>query len=902
MRETSAPIDLVDDRTLVRPNWARWTVPMVLLTLMIGLVAATFFYRSSLNALGTADTILFILTALLCTFMTVYLTLVGCGRWLTRIERSFQPLAANLTAIQETQVRQGDALRKTNQEGSTKAALEEKNQHLLQDLANNLQAVTATVTTLRDTVQGHTEVTHTGITSLAASYGRLTADLQTLRELSEKTAGGATDAMRERVEAAHAAIGGLTGQVQALNESTQKIVGSVTEVLRERAESIHAAIGGLAGGHDKLAGQVQALNELNQKTVGNVTDVVRERAESIQAAIHGLAAGHDKLAGQVQALQESTQKTVGGVTEVVRERVEATQAAMGSLVGGYDKLAGQVQGLTELTQKTVGGVTEVVRERAEATQAALSGLASGYDKLASQVQALNEQGQKAIGGVTDVVRERAEATQAAIGGLASGYDKLAGQVQALNESTQKTVGSVTDVVRERAGATHAAIGGLAAAYDKLAGQIQALNELNQKTAASVTDVVRQRAEATQAAIGGLTSGYDKLAGQVQALQELSQKTAGSVTDAAREQTAAQNTLRDSTRVLVSMTEAIQQSQKALLTEIQKVAEAARQTIAAVTTATLGQTAAHEMTKKTLATVTGLGAAQETIREGLRAHAGTTDTTLAALAAGQGKLTTDIQELHELTRAVADNVTGVAGEQTALCGSLQDNARMWTAAAQVLEESQNTLHAQVEKAVQTAEQIIATVGSMAVEQTTARETTRHMIGELANAAMAALTAGRLPSVRGNQPPQTLAPAAAEIVRFEVMPPEIANVSAPLWLPASQAITHGAQIRYEAGPGRDNLGYWVNAGDWAQWNLNLAQPGRFRISAEIAAVTPARFQVAVGDQTIEANTPNTGDYGHFERVELGTLDLPAAGPLALAVRPIPEGWQPMNLKSVDLVPLI
>jgi hypothetical protein len=44
--------------------------------------------------------------------------------------------------------------------------------------------------------------------------------------------------------------------------------------------------------------------------------------------------------------------------------------------------------------------------------------------------------------------------------------------------------------------------------------------------------------------------------------------------------------------------------------------------------------------------------------------------------------------------------------------------------------------------------------------------------------------------------------------------------------------------------------------------------------------------------------TGDYTSFKRTELaGTLDL-AAGPVTLTVKPVADGWQPMNLKSIQL----
>jgi hypothetical protein len=122
-----------------------------------------------------------------------------------------------------------------------------------------------------------------------------------------------------------------------------------------------------------------------------------------------------------------------------------------------------------------------------------------------------------------------------------------------------------------------------------------------------------------------------------------------------------------------------------------------------------------------------------------------------------------------------------------------------------------------------------------------------------------------------------------------------------LAAAQAIIHGEQMKYEAGAGRDNLGYWGNPSDWAEWEFHVARPGRFKVAAEIAALASSRFQVLLGDRELEGNAPSTGDYGRFQKVEIGTVEVPAAGKTSLAIRPVPEGWQPMNLRSVELVPL-
>jgi hypothetical protein len=122
-----------------------------------------------------------------------------------------------------------------------------------------------------------------------------------------------------------------------------------------------------------------------------------------------------------------------------------------------------------------------------------------------------------------------------------------------------------------------------------------------------------------------------------------------------------------------------------------------------------------------------------------------------------------------------------------------------------------------------------------------------------------------------------------------------------LHAAQAVTRGEQIRYEAGPDRDNLGFWANANDWAEWDLDVAQPGRCKVTADIAALGAGRFQVVLADQTLDGIAPNTGDYGRFQQVEVGTVELTSPGTIRVVVRPIAEGWQPMNLRSLDLTPL-
>lgn len=122
-----------------------------------------------------------------------------------------------------------------------------------------------------------------------------------------------------------------------------------------------------------------------------------------------------------------------------------------------------------------------------------------------------------------------------------------------------------------------------------------------------------------------------------------------------------------------------------------------------------------------------------------------------------------------------------------------------------------------------------------------------------------------------------------------------------LRASDANLHGSQIQYEPGTSHDNIGYWFQPDDWADWTFRVNHPGKFAITAEIAAPGAASFQVSVAGQDFQSTAPVTGDYFHYKSARIGEVDIAAPGDVTLAVHPVKDGWQPMNLRSVGLEPV-
>ena len=158
-----------------------------------------------------------------------------------------------------------------------------------------------------------------------------------------------------------------------------------------------------------------------------------------------------------------------------------------------------------------------------------------------------------------------------------------------------------------------------------------------------------------------------------------------------------------------------------------------------------------------------------------------------------------------------------------------------------------------------------------------------------------------------PPTAPDPVSSTIVVEFTRPLEISPLyigqqsDGSVILPASDARLHGDRIRYETDAGHDDLGYWFSPEDWADWQFKVRTPGKFQVVAAIAAPVAAAIEVSIDKQTLHSDTPVTGGYADFKTVDLGSFEIAAPGVITLAVHPVKNGWQPINLKSVELKPL-
>lgn len=106
-----------------------------------------------------------------------------------------------------------------------------------------------------------------------------------------------------------------------------------------------------------------------------------------------------------------------------------------------------------------------------------------------------------------------------------------------------------------------------------------------------------------------------------------------------------------------------------------------------------------------------------------------------------------------------------------------------------------------------------------------------------------------------------------------------------LPARTAEVHGTQLRYEPLPHKNTLGFWVNADDWASWQLTLKTPGTYEVEVWQGCGTGqggSEVMLSVNGQALPMTVVDTGHFQNFQPRVIGSVKLDQPGRQELTVR--------------------
>ena len=132
-----------------------------------------------------------------------------------------------------------------------------------------------------------------------------------------------------------------------------------------------------------------------------------------------------------------------------------------------------------------------------------------------------------------------------------------------------------------------------------------------------------------------------------------------------------------------------------------------------------------------------------------------------------------------------------------------------------------------------------------------------------------------------------------------PPVLPDAQGNLTLMPSAADLNG-MLQVEEKDGQPNIGYWDRTTDSASWKAKFPAPGRYRLTADLAAVAAgSEFVVLVGSTKLEGTAPDTGDFGRFQETVIGEVEVSQAGVETVTIRPkSAQTWKAINLRWVKL----
>ena len=107
-----------------------------------------------------------------------------------------------------------------------------------------------------------------------------------------------------------------------------------------------------------------------------------------------------------------------------------------------------------------------------------------------------------------------------------------------------------------------------------------------------------------------------------------------------------------------------------------------------------------------------------------------------------------------------------------------------------------------------------------------------------------------------------------------------------LHARTAHLTGAQLRYEPLPHKETLGYWVDAGDTASWQLTATEAGTFTVEVLQGCGTGqggSVVEVTLAGQSLKFTVEDTGGFQKFVARDIGTVKIDKPGRYTLTIAP-------------------
>lgn len=112
--------------------------------------------------------------------------------------------------------------------------------------------------------------------------------------------------------------------------------------------------------------------------------------------------------------------------------------------------------------------------------------------------------------------------------------------------------------------------------------------------------------------------------------------------------------------------------------------------------------------------------------------------------------------------------------------------------------------------------------------------------------------------------------------------------------------GEAVKVQTQDGGSNIGFWTQPKDSVTWNLRADSDGKYLVQVEAAATADGSVLLIQGLAKLAYPVPKTTGYDDYQLTKVGEVTLTKGTLIALTLRPVVDGWHPVNVRKVELIP--
>jgi alpha-L-fucosidase len=123
-----------------------------------------------------------------------------------------------------------------------------------------------------------------------------------------------------------------------------------------------------------------------------------------------------------------------------------------------------------------------------------------------------------------------------------------------------------------------------------------------------------------------------------------------------------------------------------------------------------------------------------------------------------------------------------------------------------------------------------------------------------------------------------------------------------LPAQKSIINnlnGFHTVYDAK--QDCIAGWTHDRATVDWDFRINTPGTYRVTFVAAAEKDSSLNISLANESLNVRVPASGGFETFQSVDAGTIAIEKAGDVTIHIEPSRRGWNPINLRLVELAPV-